>query len=506
MKKIKEFTTELHGVTRRRARSILLILLINLMNSFSLSAQHDTLRKYIQIAVENYPSVQQKFSEYRAAMQKIPQAGALPDPQFNISYFLMPMELANGRQIAEMNLMQMFPWFGVLKSAKDEMTNMALAEFEEYRETGLQVALDVQNTWYDLYRVRKTVSITRKNIEILKTIEDITLTRYTSSPAGSASTAPAPPIQNQGSSGTINRSGSSMQGMNGMNGAQASPSNLPQQQSMQMNNNQMGQSSGSGLADLYRLKMELADLENSIRNLADEEKVLSERVNILLNRDPDLYVFIPDSLVTLPLPEDSLIFNGINSGNPMLGMIDYEKKAYEAREKMTKKMGLPMVGLGVGYSVMQQNEMTPGEMDPSMGGDDMIMPMVSVSVPIWRKKYRAMRKEAEILSESAAQRFESVSDNLWLEHKEALRSYRDAQRRRELYNGQRSLAENTLELLQTRLSVSSASLTDILRVQQQLLDYEVREVEADADLNKAMATLARITAVSLNNLKLKNKE
>jgi outer membrane protein TolC len=487
-----------------RLPKLFLCLFLLVITAIPAWSQHDSLRKYLQIAIENNPTVQQKFTEYRAAMQKVPQAGALPDPEFNLSYFLMPMELVTGKQIAEMNLMQMFPWFGVLKNAKDEMANMAYSEFEEYRETGLQVALDVQTTWFDLYRVRKTMVITRKNIEILKTIEELTLTRYRSSSAGSPGATSAPRSQNQSSSGTGSRSGSSMQGMSG---GQTGSVNIPQQQqSMPMNNNQMEQSSGSGLADLYRLKMEIADLENVVSNLEEQEKVLTQRLNIILNRAQDISVFVPDSLDRIVLPQDSLFNGGPHSANPMLEMLEYEKKAYESREKMTKQMGLPMVGLGVGYAVMGQNEMNADEMSESMGGKDMIMPMLSVSIPIWRKKYKAMRREAEILTESVEQRYESISNDLILDQNEALRNYNDAQRRIDLYFGQRTLASNTLELLQTRFSVSSSSLTDILRVQQQLLDYEIREVEAVADLNKSIAVLNKIKALTLKDLNLKNKE
>ena len=52
-----------------------------------------------------------------------------------MGFFLKPMELVNGNQIADIKLMQMFPWFGVLRNAKDEMSLMANARFELFRDT-----------------------------------------------------------------------------------------------------------------------------------------------------------------------------------------------------------------------------------------------------------------------------------------------------------------------------------------------------------------------------------
>jgi len=45
-------------------------------------------------------------------------------------------------------------------------------------------------------------------------------------------------------------------------------------------------------------------------------------------------------------------------------------------------------------------------------------------------------------------------------------------------------------------STSSSGLTDVLRVRQQMLDYEFRQVEAVADYNTAIAWLNRLMANS----------
>jgi hypothetical protein len=38
--------------------------------------------------------------------------------------------------------------------------------------------------------------------------------------------------------------------------------------------------------------------------------------------------------------------------SPMLGMLAYEQQSLEARKAMVTKMGFPMVGLGVNYSLI----------------------------------------------------------------------------------------------------------------------------------------------------------
>ena len=107
----------------------------------------DSLVSYLEIAARNNPEVRQKLYEYQAALEKVPQAGSLPDPELTAGVMLRPMELVNGRQVADLKLMQMFPWFGVLRNAKDEMSLMAKAKFEVFRDAKLKVDYDVSSTY-----------------------------------------------------------------------------------------------------------------------------------------------------------------------------------------------------------------------------------------------------------------------------------------------------------------------------------------------------------------------
>ena len=59
----------------------------------------------------------------------------------------------------------------------------------------------------------------------------------------------------------------------------------------------MGSStSGSGLADLYRIQMEAGELENSIALLKNQEQSVAALFNGYLNRPPDTPVFTDEIL------------------------------------------------------------------------------------------------------------------------------------------------------------------------------------------------------------------
>jgi outer membrane protein TolC len=175
-------------------------------------------------------------------------------------------------------------------------------------------------------------------------------------------------------------------------------------------------------------------------------------------------------------------------------MLDYEKQSFEARKKMVSRMGYPMVGLGLNYSLISKSATAMGP--PDMNGKDMIMPMVVVTLPIYRKKYTAMQNEAEFLKAASSENYIATANSLQSEYYQALLLYQDAQRRIKLYENQFQLASKSLDLMLKSFSTSSSSLTDVLRVRQQTLDYELKQVDAVADFNTAIAWLKRLMAYS----------
>lgn len=453
----------------------------------------DSLLQYLEIAAKNNPAVLQKFTEYQIALQKIPQVGSLSDPELSLGVFLKPMELVNGNQVADIRLMQMFPWFGVLKNAKDEMSLMANAKFELFRDAKLQVFYDVQKTWYELYKIRKGISISEKNIEILKTIERLALVRFKSGPVGGAGTTSYGAVMSSGSSTAANQGNPS--GMQSMGGVQGNTGTVkPDQPASSMQAAPMGSSTGgSGLADLYRIQMEAGELANSIALLKNQEQSVASLFNGYLNRLPDSPVFT-DEILSVDSLELSLIAvsDSMLVRNPMLTMLEFEKQSVDARKKMVTAMGYPMVGLGLNYSLINKNMMS----ESAMNGKDMIMPMVSVTLPVYRKKYNAMKNEAELMKTATSQNYEASVNAIQTEYYNAVQMFRDAGRRMELYQNQFHLASRSFDLMLKSFSTSSSGLTDVLRIRQQMLDYELRQVEAVADYNTAIAWLNRLMANS----------
>ncbi len=452
------------------------------------SYSQDSLMNYLEIAAKNNPTVLQKLAEYEASLQKVPQEGSLPDPELSSGIFLSPMELVSGKQVADIRLMQMFPWFGTLKAAKDEMSLMAKAKLETLRDAKLQVFYDVQRTYFELQKIDQSIRITEENLEILRTIERLSLVKFKSA-ASSSSVGTSGSGMSTGSSSAAT-SASGMGGMGGNPGANSSQSNS----ATSNNSAPMSSSGGSGLADLYRVQMEIGELENSISLLKNQQQTVAARFNSYLNRKPQTPVQLAEKLsadslnISLQTVSDSMLQH-----NPMLGMLQFEQQSLDAKRKMVTKMGYPMVGLGVNYSLIKTD---PAAMAPEMNGKDMVMPMVTVTLPIYRKKYKAMQEEVKLQKSATEQGFQATANALQTEYYEAIQLYQDAQRRVKLFQNQADLANKSLNILMKSFSASGAGLTDLLRIQQQMLDYKTRQIEAIADNNTAIAWLKRLMANS----------
>ena len=461
-------------------RKTLLPFICLLISSLSAPAQ-DSLKYYLELSMKNNPALLQKFAEYKAALQKVPQVGSLPDPDINLGVYLRPMEQLSGNQVADIRLMQMFPWFGVLKNAKNEMSLMARAKFELFRDARLQVGFDLQRNWYELHKIRQNIRFSEKNLALLNVLERLATTKFQSVPTGNITTPSGIGTSKSATSSADTRSS----GMNTMgNNASPAPAATP------MPGNAMAPTTGgAGLSEIYRIQMEINELQNNLESLREQWKAASAQFNSLLNRSQSDPITVPDTLTAGTfLTSRAALNDSILHNNPMLGMLQLEGQSLESRREMVTRMGYPMVGIGLNYSLINKSEMSTS----AMNGKDMIMPMVTVTLPIYRKKYSAMRSEAALLQSANAQNIKSTANALQTESFQANQAFLDAERRIKLYKNQYDLASRTTDILVKGFASSGTGLSDILRVRQQMFDYGYRQMEALADENIAIAWLRRL--------------
>jgi outer membrane protein, heavy metal efflux system len=243
------------------------------------------------------------------------------------------------------------------------------------------------------------------------------------------------------------------------------------------------------MVDVLRVDIMLKDATTNLSILNQKEKPLLTTFNNLLNRKEDVAVAINDSLPVEAIPlnfrKDSLLAN-----NPMLDALDLKIKASEAGELAAQKQGLPKVGIGLDYVVVGERT----DMALSDNGKDVLMPMVSVSIPLFRKKYDAAEKEAQLMQESFALQKAEMENSLTSGYEMAWFQIHQQKQLLSLYEQQIQTSQQSLNLLFTSYSNSGMEFEEVLRMQQQLLKYEKMKATAEVQYQTALAKLNYLTA------------
>ena len=142
--------------------------------------------------------------------------------------------------------------------------------------------------------------------------------------------------------------------------------------------------------DVLRLQMR----QNEMQQLKDvlQQQFLAEQTNLnnLLNRDDAMSVQLIDELI---IPSEDVEINlGELALHPELLKYDKLYKSVEQSELLNQKESSPMIGFGLDYIPVSERT----DMNLIDNGKDIVMPMVSVSIPIFNKKYKSISKQNEL--------------------------------------------------------------------------------------------------------------
>lgn len=229
------------------------------------------------------------------------------------------------------------------------------------------------------------------------------------------------------------------------------------------------------LADVLRVQLQLAELETGI----DKKKADRLLALLIFNaRLPDRYTFrpgenLPDTLTLIPTDSLFDMDKDVQGQFRLLGAQE-EIEAARKGQEAARLAGRPMLGAGVDYVITGKRD----DMNVPDNGRDAIMPMVTVSLPVFRKKYKSLNREAALMAEVAEARYEGLFDKVNREAIELTMTLFGTGKDIELLQKQIYLAEKTQKLLIGSYSSGDESLQNVLDVQQQIIDYRMKLLQA----------------------------
>jgi outer membrane protein TolC len=122
------------------------------------------------------------------------------------------------------------------------------------------------------------------------------------------------------------------------------------------------------------------------------------------------------------------------------------------------------------------------------------MPMVSVSIPIFRSKYNASVKEAQLMQESYTHQKQEVANTLISEYEMVWFQVQQQAQLLSLYEQQIQTSQQSLNLLFTSYGNSGKEFEEVLRMQQQLLKYQKMSATALAQYHIAVEKINYLTS------------
>jgi len=400
-----------------------IITLIFAFTTLGLYAQ-DIPDKYLLQAAQNNPGVKAKFNEYMAAMEKIPQVKALPDPQLAFGIFIMPVETKIGPQQAKIGITQTFPWFGTLNIKSDLATCRAKSKYEVFEESKSKLFNEVRSVYYNMYFTKRAIQTTNEHLEILESLEKLSLIKM--------------------------------------------------------------EAAKSSAVNQLRIKMEKNELINKKAMLQDLVHQQKTEFNSLINTEVLSEISIIDSLNESPLDIPyTVLLDSIKTQNHRIGQIQNQVDAYNKQQILAKKNSMPNINLGLDYILIGND----GNTMPN-AGQDALTARIGFSIPIYRKKYKALLNEAALMHKASENKTIDIENSLEILFSKTYKNYLDAQRRIALYKEQTELAKNTLSLLHQEYAVDGKKFEEVLRMERRLLNYVLEQEKARTDLNTAKAFIA----------------
>ncbi|WP_414706142.1 TolC family protein [Salegentibacter sp. UBA1130] len=235
--------------------------------------------------------------------------------------------------------------------------------------------------------------------------------------------------------------------------------------------------------DVLRLQMRQNQLRERLENFDEEFKAEQATFNALLNTRPGAAVEVYDSLAVPQ--EDPVQLPEVPQVHPELLRFDKLYESVGEAEKMNRKEALPDLGFGLDYVAV--GEATAMQAPDS--GKDILMPMVSITVPIFGNKYKSVTRQNELKQRELNAQRENRHNEL-VSRLEAAVSNRAEARisyRTQLLNIEQ--ANDAEEILRRNYETGTIDFNDVLDVQELQLNFELNLIEAVKNYYQASANI-----------------
>ena len=228
----------------------------------------------------------------------------------------------------------------------------------------------------------------------------------------------------------------------------------------------------ASVVDVLLLQIRTNEIQQLIRFL--EQQYISEQTNFnkLLNRDKDTAI---NTLNALDIPSvdfemnlEKLVFH------PELLKYDKLYQSIEKSELLNQKENKPMIGFGLDYV----NVSNRTDLNFSDNGKDILMPMLSISIPIFNTTYKSKTKQNELQQEEFLVQKQDRLNALEVLLDNAINNRVFARVSYETQIKNMKQAKNAKEILVKNYETGMIDFKEILDIQELQLKFEMNTIES----------------------------
>ena len=314
------------------------------------------------IAVAQNPVLTRISREYEAAVAKSDYVDALPDPTVAGNVFITPIETAAGSQRANLTLSQKIPSLARLEAQARQACLEAMAIQQIYASERLKIVGDLRAKWFQLYVIGKQIGINTENQELLESLIKVASARV--------------------------ETGDATQG------------------------------------DVLSATVEYSKLEERLVSLRQQQVSIVADINRLLGREAETPVEAARELaLTMPEWSHAMLRQVAWEHQPDIVAANIRTQATQWGLEVARLKRRPDFSLNASWFGIEGNRPTPNIVDV---GRDAWAIGGSVTIPISRRKYDAIEREASwkhqashASVEELRQRYDSLLRDLWEQAKAA---------------------------------------------------------------------------------------
>ena len=224
--------------------------------------------------------------------------------------------------------------------------------------------------------------------------------------------------------------------------------------------------------DVLRLQIRQNELRQQKEVLEEEFNSEQTAFNNLLNRDENRTV----NLVTaMEIPDSDAIYGtDALSLNPELLKYDKLYESVAQSELLNQRESLPMIGFGVDYLPVTERS----DVNFSDNGKDVLMPMVSVSIPIFNNRYKSISRQNELRQQEIETQKEQRLNVLESAFAKAISQRNQARIKFNTQTKNLKQAKDAEQILIKNYETGTIDFNDVLDIQELQLKFQINQINA----------------------------